>query len=342
MSFDAYSPGSSNSSSTKKEVDYESLNNYVVDQAQLQERETLVGVIAGIVDLGTQEQEDAEVVFKGDEDDEAAEIEKNPDTYFKDGFDQQSRKPARLKCWPQKPVQAVAIAVDFPDIIVDKGQFFGHSNPLPLRLWLGGSFYMEGRGMVVGRPTPLKVVNIDKEASKPKWSFSPLHLFYKMALACKLIKPGEVFLPNSIDKLVGKAMQFEAQVFFKENKGKQYYTEYIKFVGGLGRNQEAPELEDTFLIQFNKPNEPEALKNLRNHVINTIKCAKNFDGSQIQKELAELYGDDYQESGDSSEDEPQKEEKPAKPAKKDKATKVEPKKAQEAPPEDDGDDDSPF
>ena len=85
MSFDAYSPGSS-SGSSKKEVDYDSLNKYVVETAQLEERETLVGVVAGIVDLGTQPQEDAEVVFKGDEDDEAEEIKKNSNTYFKDGM----------------------------------------------------------------------------------------------------------------------------------------------------------------------------------------------------------------------------------------------------------------
>lgn len=286
MSFDAYSPSTSSSGEAKKEVNYEELNNYVVEAAGLQERETLVGVVAGIVDLGTQEQEDAEVEFKGTEEDEAAEIEKNPNTYFKDGFDPQTKKSVRLKCWPQKPIQSVAVAVDFPDIIVDKGQFFGNSNPMPLRLWMGGSFFMENTGMIIARPTPLKVVNLEKDRNKkPVWSFSPLHLFYKMAVGAKLVKPGEPFVPRNIDQLVGKAFQFEAQVFFKENKGKQYYTEYIKFVGGLGRGQSAPELENTFLVQFNQANDPEALKQLRNHVINTIKRAKNLNGSVIQKEL---------------------------------------------------------
>ena len=35
------------------------------------------------------------------------------------------------KRWVQKPIQQVALVVDFPEILVDKGQFFGESKPLP-------------------------------------------------------------------------------------------------------------------------------------------------------------------------------------------------------------------
>ncbi len=330
MSFDAYSATSSNSNN-RKEIDYDALNKYVIETANLSEPETLIGVVAGIVDLGTQEQPDAEVVFKGDDDDEAEEIAKNPNTYFKDGFDPQTRKPARLKCYPQKPQQSVAIAVDIPDIILDKGQFFGNSNPQPLRMWLGGNFYMEGKGMVVARPTPLKVVNIDKGASKPKWSFSSLHLFYKMAVGAKLIKPGEVFLPNQIDKLIGQAFQFQVQIFMKESKDKKYYTENIKFVGGLGRGQVAPEVENTFMLQFNKPNKDEDLKQLRNHIVNTIKNAQNYEGSGIQKQLEQAT------SGNSDDVEDTPQEQPKKAVIASKATKK-PTKAVPAL----DDDDSPF
>lgn len=286
MSFETYSVTASDSGN-RKEVDYDAMNNYVVETAGLQEPETLVGVVVGIVDLGTQVQPDAELVFKGTPEDEAEETKKNPNTYFKDGRDPQTGKPARLKCYPQKPQQSVAFAVDFPEIIIDKGQFFGNSNPQPLRMWLGGSFYLEGKGMVVARPTPLKVVNIDKEAAKPKWSFSPLHLCYKMSVGAKLIKPGDVFLPNSIDQLLGKALQFQVQIYMKEVKQKKYFTESIKFVSGLGRGQSAPDVDTTFMIQFNKQNDKEALKQLRNHVVNTIKQAQNYEGSKIQAQLEE-------------------------------------------------------
>jgi hypothetical protein len=112
-----------------------------------------------------------------------------------------------------------------------------------------------------------------------------------MATAAKLIKAGDVFLPKDIDKLLGQAFQFEAQVFFKESKGKQYYNEYIKFVGGLGRGQVAPELPNTpYLVEFNKVNPEEAIKELRNHVINTIKRAENYQGSVIQTQIEALRG----------------------------------------------------
>lgn len=336
MSFDAYSTTASNSSN-KKDVDYNALNKYVVDTAGLEEPDTLVGVIAGIVDLGTQEQPDAELVFKGDESDEEAEISKNSNTYFKDGRDPQTGKPARLKCYPQKPQQSVAIAVDFPDIVIDKGTFFGQSNPQPLRMWLGGTFFVEGKGMVVARPTALKVVNIDKEAPKPKWSFSPLHVCHKMAVGSKIIKPGEVFLPNQIDQLIGKSLQFQVQIFMKKVKDKEYFTENIKYVGGLGRGQQAHETDNTFLIQFNKPNKVEDMKQLRNHVINTIKAANNYKGSAIQKQLEQETVPSAQEFEDADDGSDTPAKVPAK-----AIEKAKPAAKKSKPVEDEFDDDLPF
>ena len=269
------------SESDKPKVDYEQMNRYLVETANLETKEVLAGYVSGIVDLGEQEQEDAEIVFNGDADDEAAACLKHPMTYFKDGIDEETKKPVRLKCWPQKPVQSVAVAVDFPDIIIDKGQFFGSPNPQPLRMWLGGQFFVQSVGMVVGRPTPLK-----ENTSLGAWSFDKKHLFHKMAVACKLIKSDEIFKPHDIDQLLGKPFQFETQIFFKEAKGKKYLTEYIKFNGGLGRGQATPEIVNPpFLIQFTAPNTEESLHNLRNHVTNTIKRAKNYEGSAIQKQL---------------------------------------------------------
>jgi hypothetical protein len=282
MGFDAYG-ASQHESKPKVEIDWKALNEYTVETAGLENPEVLVGVVSGIVDLGIQEQEDAEMEFTGTEEEEAVEIEKNPNTYFKDGKNDKG-KDVRLKCWPQRAQQSVAIAVDFPDIMIDKGQFFGSEpDPRPLRLWLGNQFYDSyNKMMVVGRPTALKVT---KNADN-KWSFNAKHLFYKMALAAKLIKNGEVFLPEHIDKLLGQAFQFEAQVFFKMSKGVPYYTEYIKFQGGLGRGQEAPTLPNpTFLVQFNKANDPKLLKEVRSHVLNTISKAKNYEGSPIQKQI---------------------------------------------------------
>lgn len=284
MSFDTYGASQSEGGSGKK-VDFDELNKYVVETAGLQQRETLAGVVSMIVDLGTQEQPDSEVVFVGNEEDERKAIAEMPNTYFKDGVDQQTKKPVRLRCWPNKPVQCVAIAVDFPDIIVDKGKFFGDSKPLPLRLWLGGQFYTQDTGMVIGRPTPLKV---NKKLGD--WSLDQKNIFHRMAVAAKIIQPSEVFAPQRIGELLGKAFQFEAQVFFRKgNNGKNYYNEYVKFVSGLGRGQTAPELPfEPKMIQFYKDNDDEAVKELRSHVVNTIKRASNYEGSKIKEQIEKV------------------------------------------------------
>lgn len=298
-----------NEGSAKKEVDYNAMNKHVVETANLLQPETLVGYVSAIVDLGEQDQPDAEYVFEGNAEAEAAEIEKNPNTYFEDGIDEKTKKKVRLKCWPQRPIQSVAVAVDFPDIIVDKGQFFGTSNPQPLRLWLGGQFYIHDVGMVIGRPTPLKITK-----ATGAWSFDKKHLFHKMAVTSKLITPDDVFLPQQIDQLLGKAFQFQAHVYFKENKGKQYYTENIKFIGGLGRGQAQPEIiSDLVLIQFNEENDETSLGSLRNHVLNTIRRAKNFEGSKLQAQLeAKGFDSKATPSEDQPEDKPVSKVTPAK------------------------------
>ena len=304
MAFNVYgSNETSSSNENKASVDFDAINKYVVETAQLEQPETLVGYVAAIIDLGLQEQPDAEMPFSGTAEDEEAAIADKPATYFKDGVDPVSKKPVRMKCWPQKPQQCVTLAIDFPEIIVDKGQFFGESKPLPLRLFLGGQFYIKESGMVVARPTPLKVGK-DKIV-KGKWSFDKKHLFHKMAVASKLIGSDDVFVPQDIDKLLGKAFQFQAQVFFKENGGKQYYTENIKFVGGLGRGQQAPELlTEPYVVMFDSKNKPEAVKELRAHIVNTMKRANNYATSGIKKQIEELRGVKPQDNEEKEEAKP--------------------------------------
>lgn len=346
MAFGVYAATQSSGSEKKSDVNWEELNQYVVDTCQLQERENLIGYVSSIVDLGIQSFEDAEYVSDVAIEDEEDYVEKNPTHYFKDGIDPEKKTPYRLKCVPQKDQQAVGISIDFPDIIVDKGQFFGESNPQPLRLWMGNQFYLPSAGvMIIGRPTSLRVTNLDKTRKTKKWSFAQNHIFYKMAVAAKLIKNGECFLPNDIDKLLGESFQFAAQVYFKENKGKSYYTEYVKFVGALGRGQSAPELlTSPFIIEFNGKNKPEHLKEIRSHVVNTMKMAKNWEGSPIQtqldlihnrsdKEGIEVGDDQYVIAAkvESNKQEQKEEKKPAKVTKKPAVS-----------PEDELDDDLPF
>lgn len=308
--------GAPSGGGSESTIDFEAINKYRVEAAGLQDRETLGAYVAAVIDLGVQKQPDAETVFVGSEEDEEAIMAQYPDTYFKDGVDQDTKKEVRLKCWPQKPVQCVVLAIDIPDIIVDMAKAYGEpSNPLPLRMYTGNQFYIPTQGMVVARPTPLRVVNLDKTRKTKKWSLAQNNMLHKMAVAAKLIKPDEAFLPDRIDELLGKAFQFDAQIYMKQSGQKEYFTEYLKFASALGRGQTVAELTTTpQLIQFDEENPDAAIVELRQHVVNTMKQAENYKGSVIQKQIdtlrkkKEAKGDDG--DTDSDREEEQEEVKP--------------------------------
>lgn len=294
--FEVYVDSKTESKSNKTNVDFDKLNAYVVEAADLEEAAVVPGVISSIVDLGIQAQSDAEYVFEGDEADEEAEQQANPAIRFETRakfFDNGKwLENVRVKIVPQRDVQSIAMAIDFPDILVDKGQFFGESKPLPLRIWMGGQYFIEGSGMVIQNLIALRETNLDTTRATQKWSLNPKGTLYKMAKSAKLVKDGEVFKANQIDQLLGTAHQFEARVFMKPAKnGKKYYTEQVKFVGALSRGQAVDTASvATSLVMFNKENPESAIKELRAHVVNTIKRAKNYEGSVIQKQIEEVRG----------------------------------------------------
>ena len=109
-----------------------------------------------------------------------------------------------------------------------------------------------------------------------------------MAVAAKLINTGDAFLPDNIDELLGKTLQFKVQIGFNEKGDKKYYFEKMSFIGALQRKDKPFEDVDTFLIQMDSENDPEALKQIRKHLLNTMEMATNFEGSALQKQLLEV------------------------------------------------------
>jgi hypothetical protein len=320
--------------SNKVTVDWKALNEYVVSTSGLQEEEIMVGVISGLYDLGVQEQEDAKVEFTGTPEDEATEIEKSPATYFEDLFDYDTKTTKRYKRWKQKAVQHVVFAVDFPEIMLDKSKFFGQENadPKPLRLLLGGEFTKKGGVKIAAKPLPLTIRKNDKTGNK--WSFTPNSTIHKMAVGAKIIGKDDAFLPQDIDKLLGKALQFKARVYFNDDG---YYTERCSFAAGLGRSQVAPEFDESIIhiVEFGGDNKEEALKQLRLSVRNTMAQASDFEGSKLAEQLSKIFKAQSNASSEATE-----------PAKEATNTKVaaKAKEAVKAPvePAIDFDDDIPF
>ena len=176
--------------------------------------------------------------------------------------------------------------------MLDKGQFFGEKGELkPLRLYFGGQYYHQGlKKMIVQNLIPLKLSNIAKDPHNEKvWSLSPKSQLHKMAVAAKIINTGEAFLPQQIDELLGKTLQFRVQIGFNEKDGKKYYFEKISFLGAIQRKDKPFEdVGNTFLIQMEEENDIEALKNLRKHIINTQMMATNWSGSALERQLNEI------------------------------------------------------
>lgn len=304
----------STTNSTRPTVDFDAINDYTVETVGCQQPETLNGVIVGIIDLGNQKLPDAEYdVDSGDEDlsveeleaKYASEIEAGKISKFDFVKDWSTRPPKDVikKFVPQKDRQCISYCVDFPDVMLDKGQFFGeNSEPKPLRLYFGGQYYHQGlKKMIVQNLLPLKLSNIAKDPRNSKlWSLNPKSQLHKMAVASKIINTGEAFLPDQIDELLGKTLQFKVQIGFNEKGDKKYYFEKMSFLGAIQRKDKPFENVETFLIEMDGENDPEALKNLRKHIINTQMMATNWSGSTLEKQLNEVRPNSFNEKGSSS------------------------------------------
>lgn len=311
MAFKTSAVATTSTNTDRPQVDFAALEKYTVDTAECEQPETLNGVVVGIIDLGNQKLPDAE--YDVDSGDESLTVEELTDKYSDDiesgkisKFDivkDWSVRPAKeviKKFVPQKDRQCITYAVDFPDVMLDKSQFFGEkSEPKPLRLYFGGQYYNTySKKMMVQNLLPLKITNIAKDPKNDKvWSLNPKSQLHKMAVAAKIVNTGDAFLPDRIDELLGKTLQFKVQIGFNEKGDKKYYFEKMSFIGALQRKDKPFEDVDTFLIQMDEPNDPEALKQIRKHLLNTMEMATNFEGSVLQKQLLEVRPNSFKDSG---------------------------------------------
>lgn len=284
----------------RPQVDWDALNAHVIEQAKTaSKKRSLPGVISGIIDLGEQKREDGKVVFTGTEEEKREIIAKYPKTYFENGKDDKGND-AILKRWPQNPVQAIGITVDFPQILVNKKKFIegGEGEELPLRLSLNGEFSVQtesgSRERIVGRPFNL----VEKKHENGHWGFAKNSLIHQLAEAADLLDEHGLFSKDRVGELLGKAAQFEVRVYMKQSKSdktKSFFTEDISLAGLIPEGVPVPELDQSLLygINVDDVNSPDAIKQLRVSFKNTIKRAVNYNGSVIQGEFGEtVKGDD--------------------------------------------------
>lgn len=322
------------------QIDFDALTKHVVEAVGCSEApESLIGIVSGVIDLGMQAQDPAKMKWTGDAASEAAELEKNDKQWFETLPDDKG-VPTRYKRWEVKPQRCCAITVDFPETLVNRGQFFDEDKvgeDLPYRGLLNNEFGLKGVGKVVGKPYSLR----EQRNDDGTWSLKNNTILFKLGQATKQLDEKGNFKPAYLGNLIGEAALFNVHVFTNEHGGKEYLNEKLSFNGPVPKalQKAIPVLDDKFMymVNFKGEQDLEVLKTLRQSIINTMKQAEDFEGSDVQKALIQI-GKIKEGEGASKPESNQPQ--PSKPAQQ--APKQEQAEPQPIPDFDSFDDDIPF
>lgn len=276
---------------TESNVDFDGLNKYIVETVGCSQKpEAVIGIVSGVIDLGLQKQEDAKMKWTGDAASEAAELEKNPNQYFETLPDDKG-VPTRYKRWAVKAQRSVAVTFDVPSITLNRGKFFdedGIGEDVPFRGLLNNEFGVKGIGKTVGKPYSLR----EQRNDDGTWSLKNNTILHKLAQAVDALDEQGNFKPAYLGNLIGGAAMFNVHVFLNKQGEREYLNEKMSFNGPVPKMMQGmvPTLEDRFMymINFQGEQDLDALKQLRQSVINTMKMAEDFEGSDVQKALIEI------------------------------------------------------
>ena len=297
------------SSGQKREVPVKYYNHLEeqFNEAIEEEGSNLVCYLAGIIDAGTQPDDEEYTIYDWKDDERQNNlIEKDFGCFVKDG---------KFHI-PNRPTESVIFLVDFPDIMVNYGLLFGsgEDNYLPYRALLAGDW--ENKASIT-RLTP-----------KSDTGYSDRSSVSKLAKAMGLVKSGTPSEDFELGELLGGVfmMQVEGQRGIKDDR---YFNIKVKEITAKPKKTLAPEYDlEPFGIMLNEENDVELLKFLNPKVVNRLELAEEWEESMLKKQLEE-----YKASKGGSSDKPK-----AKPEPKKKASSG-PKKIEAQQPEPDGEED---
>lgn len=257
-------------------VDYTALNTHVSDHVykavgcEEGSPEPVKAVISGIVDCGVHQDEE---VFKPIEEGSAADIKYRRELVEKKRASIEIVDGVEWYRYQAPATQELAYFVDFPEIIVDKGQFYGDSNPAPYRVLVGGKFK--------GIPKTYKVSGY---MNNNTWMFGDSSYHTKLAKAAGInIKEG--FPQEDVLNLIGSGIYMDLETYLTDDG---YLREKVTNPSKLRRGEELPEYDYDnllFYIGMNEDNTPSDIEMLRGDLENYIKEASNYEGSKLQKQL---------------------------------------------------------
>lgn len=302
---------SGNTNTDKPKVDYDAMNLEVINTVGTQNKaKTVIGYPTGYVDLGMQPRANYEELMQEGDTPKAVKQREDianglAESVTKDFYDNGTwHKQADVFSKPRKPAKAFTLAVDFPQYEVDKGKYFGESNPQPLRLYMGGEWSVidpEGDG-----EKKMRIVQnhmyMSENTNNPhnEWALPTTSTIHKMCVAANLENGKGLCSKDNITDVLGKPMMFNIQVFNKPAKNdatKLFYQEKIKFVSEVPEGMPCPELPEGMIhgVNFNQINDPDMLNQIRFHAKNTMKLATDYEGSVIKGEIDKAK-EDYKNS----------------------------------------------
>lgn len=190
---------------------------------------------------------------------------------------------------PQKPCQQVVMFADLTSDVVDYGGAIGKA---PYRLMLNGVFDRKIKGINFTATAP-KDAKGNIMQGKP-WGFHPASLLTKVA---KAVKKPEVITSMDITQLLDIPLMVTVDVSEKASgkmnaKGEEIIYKNVNYKGcsevPLDDNDEpivvAPLQCKPMCITFDDV-QPSQIKFIRKNVLELIKQATNFEGSQMQKAI---------------------------------------------------------
>ena len=190
---------------------------------------------------------------------------------------------------PQKPCQQVVVFADLTSDVVDYG---GNIGKAPYRLMLNGQFDRKIKGINFTATAP-KDAKGNILAGKP-WGFHPASLLTKVA---KAVKKHDVITSMDITQLLDIPLMITVDVNEKNSgklnaKGEEIIYKNVNYKGcsevPLDDNDEpivVAELQCKPLCITFDDAQPQQIKFIRKAVLELIKQATNYEGSQMQKAI---------------------------------------------------------
>lgn len=282
-------------------VDWKALSDHQLEVIGT-ETKSRIFRISGLVDLGEQERKPFEEPYDEGKKEhiEALSPEDNRGAKLVIGKHPKTGAQCEMISIPQRPAQQVAIVLDYPELMINYGKFFGKEDEFkPYREVYGGTFFLTGEKLsILGRGISLNCMADDKAPSG--YAYSKLNMISKFATAIGKNPTGTLDQDFDLAELIGGVGVITTGMKVTQKGDKTFTNFWAKDPSPKHEMIPVPEINvPTFGISFQGGNDPEMLKQLNAPTKNTIKRALNYEGSAIQKELEALEGGNTSNQGGS-------------------------------------------